>query len=87
LGKSNKDTDPYWDPEKYETVAHTHLTLECLMFNISYHGEIVIVNHAKKVGRMLATILPTDSKGVQNMSIDEKGENGEYKISNPHENL
>jgi len=40
------------------------------MFNISYKGEIVIVSHAKKVGKMKVMILPTDSKGLQNMSID-----------------
>ena len=34
--KYKKEIDPYWDPETYQTIAHAHLTLECLMFNISF---------------------------------------------------
>jgi hypothetical protein len=57
------------------------------MFNISYKGEIVIVSHAKSIGKIKVMIVPTDSKGQQDLSIDEKGEKGKYKISNPYENL
>ena len=34
---------------------------------------------------MTVNIYPTDSTGKVNMSIEEKGEDGKYKITNPHE--
>jgi len=44
------------------------------MFNISFSGDIAIVSHSKKIGKMKVTLLPTDSKGLIDLSIDDKGE-------------
>lgn len=85
--KYNNDIDPYWDPESYQTIAHTHLTLECLMFNISFEGDLGIVRGGKKIGRMSVRVYPCDIQGKSNLSIDENGQNGSFKITSPHEQL
>jgi len=54
------------------------------MFNISFSGEIAIVSHGKKIGKMTAKIYQTDRNGIENNSIDEKAEKNEYKLINPH---
>lgn len=82
-----KDIDPYWDPESYQTVAYAHLTLECLMFNISFSGDVGIVRGGRKIGRMSIGVYPCDRHGVDNLSIDGKGENSTYKITSPHEQV
>ena len=80
----SKEADAYWDPECYQSIAYAHLALECLMFNISFLGDIVIVRGGKSIGRMQVHIFPTDSKGLTNTSIEGTGEHGTYKITSPH---
>jgi hypothetical protein len=36
---------------------------------------------------MKVKLMPTDNKGLLDLSIDDRGENNEYKITNPHEQL
>jgi hypothetical protein len=44
------------------------------MFNISFSGDIAIVSHGKKIGKIKARVFQTDRNGVENCCIDEKGE-------------
>lgn len=67
--KWSKQADPYWDPQTYQAVAYGHLTLECLMFNIAYAGDVAIVRGGKKIGRMEVNIYPADSLGLENLTI------------------
>ena len=79
-----KENDPYWDPETYQTVAYAHLTLECLMFNLSFAGELAIVKGGEKIGKLSVNLYPTDSLGTINTGIEGKGEDGTFRITNPH---
>lgn len=54
------------------------------MFNISFEGDVSIVRGGRKIGRMSVKVFPCDSLGTANLSIDETGEKGTYKITNPH---
>ena len=40
------------------------------MFNISYEGELSIISHGKKIGRIYAKLYQTDKSGKENLSID-----------------
>lgn len=71
--KWSKEADPYWDPETYQAVAYGHLTLQCLMFNISYTGDVAIVKGGKKIGRMTINVYPTDNLGKDNLTIEGMG--------------
>jgi hypothetical protein len=53
------------------------------MFNISFVGDIAIVSHSKKIGKMKARLYQTDHKGTDIVSLDCKA-NAEYKLINPH---
>lgn len=65
----DRERDPYWDPESHQVVAYGHVTLECLMFNISYEGAVSIVKGGKQVGKMTVHIYPTDKAGSASLSI------------------
>ena len=54
------------------------------MFKISYEGEVSIVSRGKRIGSMQVRVYQTDSSGQENLSIDDKGEDGKYKLVNPH---
>jgi hypothetical protein len=45
------------------------------LFNISFSGEIAIISHGKKIGKMNAKLYQTDRNGIENLCIDYKGEN------------
>jgi hypothetical protein len=81
----SKEADPYWDPEEYQPIAFAHLTLECLMFNVSFAGDVAIVRAGRKVGRITVHVYPSDIKGLTNATIEGVGENGTFKISSPHD--
>lgn len=90
LGKNFKYTreeDPYWDPEKFETIACTHITLETLLFNISFNGDIAIISHSKKIGKIHARLYQTDRNGAEDLSLDNPNNQTEYRLINPHEQI
>lgn len=45
------------------------------MFNISFSGDIAIISHSKKIGKVRVNLYQTDFNGVNNICIDGKGEN------------
>ena len=71
--KYTKEQDPYWDPETYQSVAYAFVTLECLMFSIAFEGEVAIIKSGRKIGRLMVSIYPSDSKGTSNSSIEGRG--------------
>jgi hypothetical protein len=54
------------------------------MFNISFQGDVGIVRAGKKIGKMNIAVWPSDAKGITNLCIDDKGENGRFRITSPH---
>ena len=57
------------------------------MYNLSFSGEITIVNHSKRIGKMKAKLYQTDKTGNEMVCIDEKGHNNEYKLIHPHDQI
>ena len=57
------------------------------MYNLSFSGDIAIVNHSKRIGKMKAKLYQTDKSGNEMLCIDEKGLNGEYKLIHPHDQI
>jgi phosphopantetheinyl transferase len=57
------------------------------LFNISYSGDIAIISHSKKIGKIKVNLYQTDRNGNENLSIDAKEDNNEYKLISPHEQI
>jgi hypothetical protein len=45
------------------------------LFNISYSGDIAIISHSKKIGKIKVNLYQTDRNGNENLSIDAKEDN------------
>lgn len=54
------------------------------MFNLSFAGELAIVKGGEKIGKLSVNLYPTDSLGTINTGIEGKGEDGTFRITNPH---
>jgi hypothetical protein len=60
--EQDKGKDPFWDPIDFVPSGFGYLAIECMLYNISFEGEISFVFNSKLIGKAFISIIPVKVK-------------------------
>jgi hypothetical protein len=71
LDRTEKSKDPFWDPVDFVHQGNGYLSMEFLLYNISYEGYISIVYKSAIIAKLYVSLIPVKIKKFH----DEEEEN------------